>query len=256
MPRALMPRESRAGEPLRTITRRTAFKWVAASLGSSSLLAAWNWTGADEGAAAEAASAQTSAGAPLLGAPKPINGRPYGGDPTIMTPEITWELTMTPRQLQLAAALSDVVLPAQPGLASGSAVGIPRFLDEWVSSPYERTQQGRADCFLLYEWLERESRARSGAPFVESALADQQLLLDRIAWRDRVESGLEMEAEAFDTFRSLAVSAYFASQEATDWIGYVGNTPGSGDYPGPTEEALEHLRGVLASLDLDLPEGL
>ena len=251
-----MPRESRDGESLRTVTRRTAFKWVAASLGSSSLIAVWNWTGVDEDAAAEAASAQTSASGPLLDTPKPINGRPYGGDPTIMAPEITWELTMTPRQLQLAAALSDVVLPAQAGLPSGSSVGIPQFLDEWVSSPYEQTQKGRSDCFLLYEWLERESRATSDVTFVESALAAQQLLLDRIAWRDRVEPGLEVEAEAFDTFRSLAVSAYFASQEATDWIGYVGNKPGSGDYPGPTEEALEHLRGVLASLDLDLPEGL
>ena len=251
-----MPRENRDGESLQTVSRRTAFKWVVASLGSSSLIAACSRAGPDEGAAAEAATAETSASAPLLGTPKPINGRPYGGDPTIMTPEITWELTMTPPQLQLAAALSDVVLPAQPGLPSGSSVGIPRFLDEWVSSPYERTQKGRSDCFLLYEWLERESRATSGAPFVESALADQQLLLDRIAWRDRVEPGLEVEAEAFDTFRSLAVSAYFASQEATDWVGYVGNKPVSGDYPGPTEEALEHLRGVLASLDLDLPKGL
>ena len=37
-----------------------------------------------------------------------------------------------------------------------------------------------------------------------------------------------------------------------DDIGYLGNVPINGDYPGPSEEALAHLDGVLVALGLSL----
>jgi hypothetical protein len=33
-------------------------------------------------------------------------------------------------------------------------------------------------------------------------------------------------------------------------IGYMGNTPSAGEYPGPTPEALAHLNAALVKLNL------
>lgn len=247
-----MPYELINSTPTSGVSRRTTLKWMIAGFGSASLAAACG----QKDPAGASGSSKSESDQSYLGEPKPISGAPYGGDPTIMDPAITWELTMTPAQLQLASALSDVLLPADESLPSGSAVGVQDFINEWVSSPYEKTEKGRSHCFLLFEWLEGQSRETNGVAFAEAEPGQQSALLDRIAWRDRIEEGLEKQAEAFDTFRSLAVSAYFASKEGSEWLGYMGNQPIQGDYPGPSPEALEHLESGLTSLGLEMPQEL
>lgn len=228
-------------QALPQIDRRTTLKWLLAGIGVTPALAA---CGAPEPGAAAVK---------LLGMPKPISGLPYGVDPDLMEPKVTWDLTMTPAQKQLSSALTDLVMPAGDGLPAGSAFGISDFIDEWVSSPYEKTRDDRERLFALFEWLEGEA---GEAGFAAAPLAEQQALLDRIAWKDRVEEGLADQAAGFDTFRNLSVSAYFSSEEGAQWLGYLGNRPAAGDYAGPTEEALEHLQAALEPLGLTLPEGL
>lgn len=224
--------------------RRTTLKWMLAGIGTAPLVAACG--GADG----------PSANATLLGDPAPISGTPYGADPDLLDPRVTWTRTMTSAQLSLVAALCDVVMPAADDRPAASALGVPDFVDEWVSSPYEQTQDDRAACFELFEWLEAEARARGAASFADADPDLHTALLDRIAWRDSVESGLEAKADGFARFRALAVSAYFASEQGSAWLGYIGNQPAMGDYAGPTQEALDHLDAALASLNLTRPEGL
>jgi len=225
------------------IDRRVTLKWIAAAIGSTSLAVACQDSGTGPVPAAD------------LGIPKNIVGATYGGDPNLMDPAVTWERTMTEAQLQLAAALGDIILPESDGLPAASAVGVPDFIDEWVSSPYEMTQRGREHCFLLFDWLETAALKEFGASFAAASDQQKKSLLDRFAWRDTMEAGLDDIAAAFDTFRSLAVSAYFASAEGTEWVGYIGNQPMSGDYPGPSQAALDHLKSVLDPIGLTLPEG-
>ncbi|MEO1554548.1 MAG: gluconate 2-dehydrogenase subunit 3 family protein, partial [Pseudomonadota bacterium] len=168
---------------------------------------------------------QTEASALLLGRPKPITGTPYGVDPDLLNPQVTWERTMTGPQLQLVASLSDVVMPASGTLPAASTLGVPDFVDEWVSSPYEMTQESRTVCFDLFEWLEGGARELGAASFATARLDQQSALLDRIAWRESIEPGLEAFAAGFDDFRNLAVSAYLSSAEGSEWLGYIGNRP-------------------------------
>lgn len=228
------------------VDRRTTLKWLLLGVGVTPAIAACG-----QGAPADPAALE-----PLLGTPRPITGTPYGVDPDMLDPQVTWERTMTGPQLQLVAALCDVVLPASDELPSGSALGVPDFVDEWVSSPYEMTQGARTGCFALFEWLEGEARGLGAASFAAASLEQQKSLLDRIAWSDRVEPGLQDQASAFDTFRNLSVSAYFSSAEGSEWLGYIGNRPATGDYAGPTEAALDHLASALEPLGLSIPEGL
>jgi Gluconate 2-dehydrogenase subunit 3 len=229
---------------LPSMDRRTTLKWMLAGLGTAPLVAA---CGGADGPASSAA---------LLGQPGAISGVPYGADPDMLAPSVTWSRTMTPAQLSLVAALGDVIMPAADDMPAASALGVPDFIDEWVSSPYEQTQDDRAACFELFEWLEQEARAQGAASFAATTLAGQQALLDRVAWSENVEPGLEDQASAFSRFRTLAVSAYFASEQGSAWLGYVGNQPALGDYAGPTEEALDHLAAALDTLGLNMPEGL
>lgn len=226
------------------IDRRTTLKWMLAGIGTAPLVAACG--GADGPA---------STGG-VLGEPTPIAGKPYGSDPDMMAPTVSWSRTMTPAQLGLVAALCDVVMPAADDIPAASALGVPDFIDEWVSSPYEQTQDDRAACFALFEWLEAEARATGAAGFADADIDTQTALLDRIAWSQSVEPGLEEFANGFARFRTLAVSAYFASEQGSAWLGYIGNKPAMGDYAGPTQEALDHLERALKSLNLTLPKGL
>ena len=54
-------------------------------------------------------------------------------------------------------------------------------------------------------------------------------------------------------FRQLVVGAYVTSPQGMQDLGYQGNVPIAGDYPGPTPEAMTHLHSLLNDLDLKSP---
>jgi hypothetical protein len=57
----------------------------------------------------------------------------------------------------------------------------------------------------------------------------------------------------FERFRFLSVGAFYTTEAGIEDIGYIGNVPISGEYPGPSTEAMTHLAGVLEQLDIELP---
>jgi hypothetical protein len=65
-----------------------------------------------------------------------------------------------------------------------------------------------------------------------------------------VKPGLEQAAGFFRKLRYLAMSAWYSTEPGMAEIGYIGNTPLAGDYPGPTPEALAHLDAALKQLGL------
>ena len=62
---------------------------------------------------------------------------------------------------------------------------------------------------------------------------------------------LEGPRQFFQGFRTLVTGAYYTSPEGVRELGYQGNTPIAGDYPGPSEEAMAHLNEQLEKLGLD-----
>lgn len=220
------------------LTRRTTMKWFAAVMAATPLAAcgespsAFSWT-----------------------PPEPITGPGYGRDPNMLEPSFPWPLTLTRTELAATTALVDLILPEDGTASSASAVGVPAFINEWVSAPYPDQQKDRALIVPGFAWLDAESMQRNGGAVFASASSDAKAsILDDIAWKDRVKPELEQPAEFFARMRSLTLGAYFTSAEGWDYLGYLGNTPTTGDYPGPTPEALEHLKGVLASMGLEMPD--
>ena len=228
---------------LPTVDRRTTLKWLASAL----------VTAGAARAQAPGAGADAGTGFSLLGTPGPPSGPGYGRDPDLLNPAVPWERTMTPPQLRVAAALCDMIIPEDEVSPAATAVGVHDFIDEWVSAPYPNQQRDREMIFAGLEWLERTSRENFVAGFAEAADGQRAEILDRIAFADRVEAGLEDRAAFFHQYRNLTLSAYYATEEGSADIGYIGNVPIAGEYPGPTPEALAHLEQALAGLGLEMP---
>jgi len=61
---------------------------------------------------------------------------------------------------------------------------------------------------------------------------------------------MEQPVAFFRLLRHLVCGAYYSSPAGLKALGYVGNVPLVGDYPGPSAAALDHLQKQLAMLGL------
>ncbi|AQA18062.1 hypothetical protein BST95_07210 [Halioglobus japonicus] len=183
---------------------------------------------------------------------QPITAEGYGTDPTLNPPvQAPWPLTMTPHQRKLATAILDLMIPREGDFPSASEAGVVDLVDEWVSAPYPEQQETRPEILSALVWFDEESQRRTGQSFLATSAQQQRAILDDVAYEE-AESKLQYAyiSRVFDGLRSLAAIAYFSSPEGVKDMGYVGNVPIAGDYPGPSPEAMTHLDGVLNDLGL------
>ena len=166
----------------------------------------------------------------------PIRG--IGTDPNLLKKEIPWPLVLTDAEMKTVKVLGDIIIPADENGPEASAVGVPEFINEWVSAPYEQ-QQG--DLVLLRKglvWLDAESQKRFGKNYAEAAPDQQIAILD-----DIVKEGTDARKQAysfFKMFRDRVAGGYYSTPVGWKAIGYVGNVP-MAEYPGPPPEVLKHL---------------
>jgi hypothetical protein len=180
-----------------------------------------------------------------------ITGPTYGTDPIMTSPEAPWPLTLTDVQRDLAAVLSDMICPADERGPAATNVGVPDVIDEWVSAPYSRQQSDRVQIINGLQWLDDEAELRFGSNFVAATEEQRIAIIEDIAYRAQYDvPQFELPARFFSRMRSLVFGAYFTTPEGIEDIGYVGNVAIAGEYPGPTSEAMEHIREVAESLDL------
>lgn len=182
----------------------------------------------------------------------PVGGQGYGKDPKlIMPPKSPWPLTMTAAQLTLLAIVADILIPRDGQVPAASEVNVPAVVDEWISAPYARQQQDRPVILAALAWLDDEATMRYQSKFASLKPAQRLTIIDDIAYNNEQTKPQFMRiANAFSYLRGLVVAAFFCTPEGTKDIGYVGNVPIAGDYPGPTAEAYAHLDKVLAELGL------
>lgn len=227
------------------VDRRTTIKWLAATMAAGYA----GCTSDDKRLGDEIPAARQPT---LPGTAARPDAAGYGTDPDLVNPVVPWARTMTEAQLRTTAALSDLILPEDERSPSASAVGVPDFIDEWVSAPYPQQRDDRERILAGLEWLEQQSRDRFGAAFADAGEAQQSALVDAIAYPEKAAT-LEEPAEFFRRFRYLAVGAFYTTEAGMKDAGYIGNVPVAGPYPGPSDEAMAHLGGVLKQLGLSLP---
>jgi len=231
------------------LSRRDSLKWLGA-LSASAMLP--SLSGCEPSKfTSESISSAIEGHWPELKLPV-INAKGYGKDPNlIIPPKSPWPLTLTTKQLTLVAVVADILVPRDGDVPSASEVHVPAVIDEWVSSPYQSTQRDRLTILSLLAWLDEEAKQRFARKFVELSDTQQLQIIDDIAFNTEHEAFIR-PASAFSRFRKLVLAAFFCSPEGTKDLGYQGNVPIAGDYPGPTEEAMAHLNQILGELKLSL----
>ena len=75
-------------------------------------------------------------------------------------------------------------------------------------------------------------------------------MFDSVAFKDKVKPDFVRPAEFFVRLRALMLGGFYSLPEGMKDIGYMGNTPGTGDYAGPTPEAAAHIKGVIEAMGL------
>ncbi|HEX3364133.1 gluconate 2-dehydrogenase subunit 3 family protein [Phenylobacterium sp.] len=163
--------------------------------------------------------------------------RGYGTDPKLTKPEkAPWSRIMTPDQLTTAAILADYILPASGPASSASSLGVPDFINEWVSAPYPDQVKDRP---VVMNGLNALSAKvlRAGASERAAALA-------------ALPKATDQATKAFwKKFRGLTIGAYYTTEAGFKDIGYIGNVPRTSD-PGPSAEVKAALENAFKKLGL------
>jgi hypothetical protein len=159
----------------------------------------------------------------------------YGPDPNLNHPVVPWERIMTSQQLRITAVLADMLLPATDVFSSPSSLGIPDFVNEWVSAPYPDQSRDRSILLDGLASVDKAARSRWDKGFLEIDNSGQQQILDQFVaeWR-QMESSAAGNA-FFYRFRYVVAGAYYTTTEGYKDIGYLGNVPLQ-SYPAATDQ--------------------
>src|SRR5437867_6622710 len=179
----------------------------------------------------------TAAAAPPAPARPPL-------DPDLQNPEVPWARVLTAEERNTLGALCDLMLPADARSPSASALGVPAFIDEWVSAPYPTQQADQLTVRGGLAWLNTESSKRFGRGFAALTAVQQRQLCDDIADPRRTEVSargrLRAPAAFFARTKQLAIEGFYTTALGMKDIGYVGNVPRA-SFDGPPPEVLAHL---------------
>jgi len=170
-----------------------------------------------------------------------MNG--YGPDPDLIKAYEKgefWPLTLSAQQRQLAAALSDLIIPADERSPSASAVGAVDFIDEWISAPYPAQRADRDTVLNGFTWLDGEARSRFERPFAELREPQQRAICDRICDPSRAAADLQEPARFFNLYRNLTAAGFYTTAAGRKDLQYIGNVPLQ-HFDGPPVELLRKL---------------
>jgi hypothetical protein len=207
--------------------RRLAIKWMLAA-GAGALLA-------------DPLSLSAASDTPTETPTWPPGG--YGADPNLVKPYKAgdyWPLTFTEAQRREAAALCDIIIPAEGAAPSASSVGVADFIDEWVSAPYPTSIADRKLIMDGLSWLEAESVRRFGTGFAVSTDAQRLSLCEDMSQEAPADPGLLAGSKFFKRFRNLTATGFFTTPVGMKDLGYVGNLP-SATFDGPPADLVAKL---------------
>lgn len=203
--------------------RREAMKWVLAATATVTFLEMQAF-GAD--------------------APAPASLSGYGTDPDLLKtykPGEAWPRTLTDKQLRAAAALSDVILPADEKSPNASKVGVQDFIDEWISAPYPQQQGDRKPVLEGLDWIDAEAQKRFKKDFADLTEDQQKQICDDICYGPKAKPEFKKAAGYFSKIRHLTLGGFYTTRDGWRDVGYIGNLPVFGPYKGPPKAVLEKL---------------
>ena len=203
-----------------TVSRRDLFKLIAAASATGALVPTH-----------------------LAAAPPPLtrNFKNLLSDPDYSNPAAPWDKPLVETELATRAVLVDLILPADDLSPAASAIGVHDFLNEWAGAPYP---DNRADCEILrggLAWLNTHAFQLHGKSFTALDAAQQTAILDSICDPAKSAPELAIGTRFFTKLRMLTLGGYYSHSSTWKSLGYVGNAPIAGPYPGVPAEVIKIL---------------
>ncbi|MBC7894227.1 MAG: gluconate 2-dehydrogenase subunit 3 family protein [Cytophagaceae bacterium] len=171
-----------------------------------------------------------------------IAGGPRGTatDPDLLRPKFTWTNRLSAAELVTLAALCDMIIPADGKSPSASAVGVPAYINHWVSAPYDGNQRELIRVRGGLAWLNTESRKRFGKTFARATTGERTQVCDDICFLPRAKEEHKAAARFFDRVRDLTAEGFYTTDAGMKDLGYIGNMA-LPKFDGPPPAVLKHL---------------
>ncbi|MBI1966862.1 MAG: gluconate 2-dehydrogenase subunit 3 family protein [Gemmatimonadetes bacterium] len=163
------------------------------------LAAAFDWTPAQVGRAAEHLSAARAAAQGAAFQPKFFTAHEY----------------------EIVRVLVDLIIPRDERSGSATDAAVPEFMDFIMTDGSEDRRTAMRGGLA---WLDIQYRKRFGKPFVQCADAERTVVLDEIAWPRRAKPELSQGVAFFNSFRDLTAAGFFSSRMGVEDLQYQGNT--------------------------------
>lgn len=206
------------------LSRRDALKAVAAASGLVAL------TGKAQAQQAPSPAQQT----PRIGP----RGTPT--DPDLLHPRAPWPRKLSARELATLSVLCDAIIPADAKSPSASAVGVPAYINEYVSAPYDGQMRDLVRVRGGLAWLNAESEARFNKTFVQLTQQQRTLICDDICYLPKAKPEHHAAARFFDLVRDLCSTGFYTTDAGMKDLQYIGNVA-LPKFDGPPPEVLKHL---------------
>jgi len=162
-------------------------------------------------------------------------------DPDYKNPAGPWEKPLAESEVATLAVLVDLILPGDESSPAPSKIGVPDLLNEWCGAPYKDTIE---DCEIIrggIAWINNRSHQLHGKGFVGIEPGHQTTILDGICDPAKTAPELAAGSRFFKKLRMLTLGAYYTHSSTWKSLGYVGNVPIAGPYPGVPDEIIKIL---------------
>lgn len=220
------------------MARREALKVIAVAAASASLAEGFSPSIAD---AQQPATPKPKPGVPS-GVPVPPKTGPRGTvtDPDLINPVANWPRLLSAAELVTLGALCDMIIPADDKSPSASTVGVPRYINEYVSAPYDWAERALVSVRGGLSWLDVESERRFTKRFSLLTVAQRTQICDDICYLPNAKPEFRAAARFFDQIRDLTSSGFYTTDAGMKDLQYIGNVP-LAKFDGPPPEVLRKL---------------
>lgn len=176
---------------------------------------------------------------PVVQSPR-VGPRGTPTDPDLLHPRKDWPRKLSPGELATLAVLVDTIIPADAKSPSASAVGVPAWINEYVSAPYEGQMRDLIRVRGGLAWLNVESNKRFGRNFGSLTAAERHQICDDICYLPNAKPELKSAARFFDLVRDLTAVGFYTTDAGMKDLQYIGNMA-LPRFTGPPPEVLKHL---------------
>jgi len=161
--------------------------------------------------------------------------------PTVPNPETYDPELLSEHEYETVRALVDWIIPADERSGSATDAGVPEFIDFTLTDEKlpNRDEAQRAFRGGL-AWIDYECLERFGRSFTECSEAEQEKLVDAIAWPEAAEPERAPGVEFFNSLRNLTASGFFSSKIGVQDLQYQGNQYVT-EWTGCPEDVLDHV---------------